>query len=104
MLSTQQMTGSLLPLSYYLEVSSTVFFSSSYLFTGTFFLSSCNLVKLRSISQPRGEPKQQCCLNKGVGAGQAVEHMVAFGLPLCVGLGQRLLHTAPCEQHHKSAG
>lgn len=39
-----------------------------------------------------------------MGASQTVEHMVAFGLPLCVGLGHRLLHTAPCEQHHKSTG
>lgn len=61
-------------------------------------------LQLRNISEPRGVPEQLCCMNEGVGAGRTVEHMDGFGLPLCIGPGHRLLHTAPCEQHHKSAG
>lgn len=49
-------------------------------------------------------PSSPLCLNNRADGRQTAERYDAFGLPLCIVPGHRLLHTAPCERHHKSAG
>lgn len=48
-----------------------------------YFFKNFQPFKIRNTSQPYRVRVPRCCLNKGVGACQTVEHMVACGLPLC---------------------
>lgn len=100
--STQQMTGFCLSSLYYLEVSSTVchFFLFTYLHPLKLIRCSCSQEHIRAPWSPRAV----ALVNLGVGAGRTIEHTDAFELAVCVGSEHILLHAAPCEQHHKSAG
>lgn len=77
------------------------FISPLYLFTPTLCLCSCSSgTYLSSVESP-----SSCavCSRVWVPVGHWSRWML-FGLLLCIGPGDRLLHTATCEQHHKSAG
>lgn len=79
---------------------------SFYLFTAIHSFMQLQPWKLKAHVWALRSPRAVVLLEqgKGGGVGRTVEHMDDFGLPLCIGQGCRLLHTAPYERHHKSAG
>lgn len=86
--SSQQMTVFLSSSSYYLQVSSSVCHLFELLCNRSFVSAAATPLAVRTVM---------------TSSTLSIVRADASGLPACIGLVRRVLHTAPCEQHRKSA-